>query len=686
MAQTITDEQFTEWLSSPTAVRCICVAMEHSSGFVYISNHPYTSTPTDDDSNRQYDDVLVGAISLRESIEKSTISDIHTIADNNNIAWLDYSWIGYRVYIYLGDIRWSFNNFRQVAKGRNGGISAPSTDKYSFTFLDSHQEMKIQIGTKLRPTVIGNVFNCRPVLTDAANKYYRASDRPSLTSIVVRDNGVVLTGGGVGYTLRQDTASNLYDGSRIELVNNNVGQITFDAVEPNNTISKAIQRVCKLVPVNRYLDYNKGGASAFASTTPYTFTDFDAIIDLHANDWTQAVGPALIVDGPLGSGSNFFWAIDPTGLLTFSIDDGLTPYYATVALSETNGTRIRLRFLFVRDTGAGNFSAKFYRSDNGVNWSQVGDEITGPTVAPVTALSLCSIGSNSGLGYKFAGKIFRAVIYDGDHTKGGVIKRDVDPTSYQKSNSWVSDTDGETVTLWNYGQGSGEGFRVWQDGIARNLANLNAFPNTDTIGLFVDKPTSAEELIRQIAATGGGSFRFNSDGELEIFRLDVPGTSVLSIDPDEILSIQDSGLTYQGSEEPVSVLDLGYKKNWSVQPADSLAGAVSVQDREDFSTEYRWVEKANSLGKFPTAKPKVVHTLFESQTNAQTEADRRQVIRKDKRDLYLVKTFLSYGQVKLGETVTITYPDYGFDDGVKCVVLDIDRHLGKNRIDMIVWK
>lgn len=216
-----------------------------------------------------------------------------------------------------------------------------------------------------------------------------------------------------------------------------------------------------------------------------------------------------------------------------------------------------------------------------------------------------------------------------------------------------------------------------------NSSNFAAFPNTDNLGRHVNRATPARTVIDDVLRSVGGGRRFNTANELEIYRLDVPGTSTLTITRNQI---HEHGMRHLSAEEPCKLLTLGYKRNWFVQPADALAGAVSAQSREDYATEYKTVTSSNTLTNFPLAKDRRKDTLIETQSDAQDEADRLQAIRDDKRDIYLVPTYLAAGSVQRGQTVTIEYDGYGFENGEDVVVIGYKRSLGRAGLELTVWK
>jgi hypothetical protein len=1216
----ITDEQFTEWLASPISVPVVLAILTHSDGVEYVGTYGYTSTPSDTPANTYFEDILLDQVKIVESIDKNTIGDFSLINDNTHTDWLDLNWLGFPVKIYLGDQRWSFSNFRLIVDGRNGGISAPATDKYKFDVLDPNEALRLEIGAENAPLCFGEVFNCRPPMIDAVNLRYKVNDGP-ISSIVVRDNGVVLTGGGVGYTL--DAANGEFD-----LTASPAGQITCDVTQADNTAAQIITAITNLIPVadenSRVWDiadatgpvaYNATSTVAVAQnnaviTTPiesyearvvnldgafgnHVTTPDSSSVDIvgelsivgwaSADDWApspdpkyllakddasqRAYGLSIRAGGLLGlfvsangvnlaffestvgtgfndndwhwigatfdsagdfrfytsndpgdtdfadiswsqlgdpvasgltsianttsplrigtlrgalSGANREWSgeigraavfassdlgagtapsaefnakdyvsgstlkssttgetytlqgsayinsasipaavkyldldgvsgsfastpdandldvttkfcvlgymsltdwtpasaqylmckwtnsgnqrsfgagVNPDGTLILSVsDDGSTGSQnadSSVALPSTDGEGIWIAYVF--DSG----SVNFYYSQQSksanystLSWTELGTQqtVSGGVTSAFIGTGVLEVGSfNAGNNGNADGEIYKAVLIDSNNLRGSAVA-DFDAGDYVSGSTLTSSGTGEVWTLsggatigeepadgsqnivqiesnttptdiasgeilitdlstvnpsdgdkvfikgkvkhvgvggnWlirasdlsanqddivsvatteidykNFAHsfiydssaggldyvvfredsGTNDGGIVIKDlelfvaGVAVNAQNLSLFPNTNSLGLYVEQPRQAGVLIREVMDTVGGSYRFNALSELEIFRLELPyaelyteanaisqddanattgitasgavmtvvtdpssggGTYALEVEsnttptsaarayidlgsffsggefltikidakhvgtggdwrivvadtdagdsvftqigslsnadtdydeytlsftysantrylvfmenngandggvildnlriessvalsPDDVFSIESSGIKSLGQEPPIRKMELGYQRNWNVQQADALAGSVGIQDREDFSREYRYAEKVNSLADFPLAKDKRLGTLFELEADAQTEVDRRQVIRSTKRGTFFVKSFLAPGQVKIGETIVIDYPDYGFDGGVPVRIIETQRFLGRGKIDLVVWK
>lgn len=621
---TFTDDEFTDWLAAPDAVRVTLAIMEHSNGTVYFGTYGYTSTPSDADPNRHFEDLLLDKVKIVEAVDKTTLGEIVVVNDATHDDWLEFNWLGFPLKVYLGDVRWSLDNFRLIIDGRNGGISAPATNRYKFSILDPHEELRIELGAEFAPLCFGETYNIRPVLIDAGTLKYKYDDGP-VTGIVVRDNGIVLTDP-AGYS------ADLTNGE-LTLVSAPAGQITVDVSEANAEAHEIIEAICQLVPVanenDRIWDIDDAALNEDYDTNTTAFT-------------TSGGGEVLTVSV---SDSQYY----------IGVESNTTP---------TAGARVSIPITTLSTVNPSNGDLVFVRGK--VRHVGTGDDwilVVASDAALTSDVTTIDTLSNTDTTWQNFSYVFTFSTVAGELDHFGVIESN-------GANSGGMELDD---------------IEFFHAGVPVNTTNMAALTNTDNLGLYVQAPISAGDLIRSIMETVGGSFRFNTTGELEIFLIELPGTSVLTITPDDIFSIETSGIKHLGSERPIKFYELGYQKNWNVQSADSLAGAVSIQDREDMSKEFRYVNKANSLSNFPLAKDRRIGTLFELEADAQTEVDRRQVIRSDKRDSFFVKSFLAPGQISIGQTITVDYPDYGFDGGVDVVVLETHRLLGKNRIDLVVW-
>lgn len=219
-------------------------------------------------------------------------------------------------------------------------------------------------------------------------------------------------------------------------------------------------------------------------------------------------------------------------------------------------------------------------------------------------------------------------------------------------------------------------------GATVDTADLVAYPNTDSLGWYCRSEKTVLAALREILEPLGTFARFNTSGELQLVRIDAPGTSVLTLTEADILQ---RGVRLLATEQPVTEVVLGYQRNWQPQTADSLAGSVSDANKKLYGDTYGYVNASNTLPAYPLAEERKVDTLLADATGAQSEADRRKTLRSVKRERWEVKCFPIGNSVQLGDTVTVDYPGYGFAGGVDAVVVSIAKNPMKRRTTLEVF-
>jgi len=225
--------------------------------------------------------------------------------------------------------------------------------------------------------------------------------------------------------------------------------------------------------------------------------------------------------------------------------------------------------------------------------------------------------------------------------------------------------------------------------------NSTGFTNTSELGIYINEEDNVLNTINSIISSVGGYARFNrSNNKLQIIVfLDPSGeTSVLSIGEDEII---ERGISLQEIELPFKAINIGYKRNWTVQDSGAIAGSVfssnidNINFIDQITTEYSnlYTVTAVTTAKYPLAKEKEqIPTLIYAKVDAQTELDRRSTLRSVKRFIYQISTIATPFSISIGDVVTITHSRYGLDSGVKCLVVGMREHPLNNRIILEVWK
>ena len=169
----------------------------------------------------------------------------------------------------------------------------------------------------------------------------------------------------------------------------------------------------------------------YASTPHATVNSITGDIDIRviaaADDWTPAAEHRFLShDGGAGN-RGWLFVLNTAGRLSFqATQDGTTfnlsttSTVAVTAVGATNGSKFGVRV--TRDSATG--TIKFwYSTDNGVNWTQLGTDTTDDTGALYATTG--DVKTDSAAGGSFAGKIYRAQIYNGI---GGTLAVDFDAT------------------------------------------------------------------------------------------------------------------------------------------------------------------------------------------------------------------------------------------------------------------
>jgi len=226
--------------------------------------------------------------------------------------------------------------------------------------------------------------------------------------------------------------------------------------------------------------------------------------------------------------------------------------------------------------------------------------------------------------------------------------------------------------------------------------NAEYFEDTDIVGVYIDSDTDINEIVTNIAATGGAVLQFGSgaDCKLQIVRIIDPinETPILYIDDDNIV---EKGVLLGTTEPPKYSISLGYMKNWTVQDKAGIAGIISESDDDitvekfiRYTTETSNYSVSNSDIRdiYPLAvADELVETYFYYLEGAKKEADRRINIRNKKRYTYKFDTTAAPFTLRVGNIIEITHNRFGFQDGKIVQIVGIDEYPTEQRTDLEVW-
>lgn len=203
----------------------------------------------------------------------------------------------------------------------------------------------------------------------------------------------------------------------------------------------------------KYL-YLPGVAGNYASTPDSAANSITGDIDIRVrvalDDWTPAAIQLLVSKyATTGNQRSYRFYVNASGNLQFDWSvDGATALQksSTSATGVSDGAEKFLRVTLDVDNGAGGNDVKFFLSDDGVNWTQLGNTVTtASTTAIYDGTSIVEIGSNAGGLNATAGKIYRAIIKNGID---GTTVVDFNPADASDgASSFSSSATGETWTV-----------------------------------------------------------------------------------------------------------------------------------------------------------------------------------------------------------------------------------------------
>ena len=179
---------------------------------------------------------------------------------------------------------------------------------------------------------------------------------------------------------------------------------------------------------NRWIDgttpnlYVPGINGNNASSPDASVLDITGDIDLRAklalDDWTPSGSSAAISKfGAVANNASYLLRIETDGRLglIWSADgtNSLTAY-STVSSAITDGATKWIRVTLDVDNGASGRDIKFYTSDDGINWTQLGTTVTqAGTTSIFAGTSELRIGGEQAYTQNCRGRFYRAQIFNG---------------------------------------------------------------------------------------------------------------------------------------------------------------------------------------------------------------------------------------------------------------------------------
>ena len=199
-----------------------------------------------------------------------------------------------------------------------------------------------------------------------------------------------------------------------------------------------------------------GASGCYASTPDAAVNSITGDIDIRCqvamDDWTPS-GQICLVAKFVQTGNQRAWALAVAAggqLLLYSTPDGtnasLVTGTSTAATGFTNETKHWVRVTLDVNDGGGNRVYRFYTSEDGVTWTQLGSTVTTAGVTTIfdSSAAVQISGIDVSASQNFAGKVYRAQIYNGI---AGTLAVDFNLANVIKGATSFSTPTGEVWTV-----------------------------------------------------------------------------------------------------------------------------------------------------------------------------------------------------------------------------------------------
>jgi hypothetical protein len=206
------DAQFTDWLKSQDARRCVLIEAAVQIGgvesVVYLATKPFTTGPAEAPANTAYLPIAaVGTLFTERlllegdgSLSAGDLEIDNIGGERDTWAGAGYVWANRSIKAYIGDVRWARADFRMIFNGVVADIAPRGRRKLALKLRDKLQLLNTAIseaklgGTgenqdALLPIALGQVFNVTPLLINSGTLTYQVHAGPIDSIIEVRDNG-----------------------------------------------------------------------------------------------------------------------------------------------------------------------------------------------------------------------------------------------------------------------------------------------------------------------------------------------------------------------------------------------------------------------------------------------------------------------------------------------------------------
>lgn len=235
--------------------------------------------------------------------------------------------------------------------------------------------------------------------------------------------------------------------------------------------------------------------------------------------------------------------------------------------------------------------------------------------------------------------------------------------------------------------------RILRDraGLADAVINTSSFSglpgSAGTMGIYIDDqdPRTGEQAIDEIVAGVGGYWGAGRDGRLRAGRMPMPEarTPTYFIRHEDVIELEPEEAILPRWRQRVA-----YRRNWTVQRGEDIAGAVTDNRRQEIRQESRQVSVSDSdvVVRHPEAlAPEPLQSLYDDEASATTLAEDLLALHSPNRRILQVRVRRIGYLLNLGQVVNLTYPRLGLSGGQRFAIVGVVDEADRDETLIRLW-
>lgn len=192
------------------------------------------------------------------------------------------------------------------------------------------------------------------------------------------------------------------------------------------------------------------------------------------------------------------------------------------------------------------------------------------------------------------------------------------------------------------------------------------------LGKYIADRGNRLQIMQELAASVGATVTTTYDGKLILVRVGF-GSPVGAVGPRQMV---------EGTFAPIArpqvqgTIRLAGERNWTPQPASSLAGALTSSQLPILGDEFVTLSDTDATvvsNWYQNSAPAATETLMVVESDITDECTRRLNLWKVKRTIFGFDGFAECFQYEIGDTVTLTHPRFGLSGGVSAQIIGVQH-------------